>query len=75
MWEGQKATREDRRKRAMGGMTMEIRKEMIEKGTKIRSMKKGIKMERMRRGKKKRRIIKIYVGKSGMKETLQTLKK
>lgn len=75
MWERQKATEKDRKGRAMAGMTIGIRKEIMEKGTKIESVKEGIMTGRMRNEKKKWRIIWVYAEKNRLEEKLQTLEK
>lgn len=75
VWERQKATEKDRKGRAMAGMTIGIRKEIMEKGTKIESVKEGIMTGRMRNEKKKWRIIWVYAEKNRLEEKLQTLEK
>lgn len=75
MGEGQNATKENRRGRAMERMIIGKRKEMIEKGTKLILVRKGIMMGRVRNGIKKQKIIWVYVEKNGMERTLQTMEK
>lgn len=75
VWEGQKAIRKNRKGRAMGGMIMGIRKELLEKGTKIESVREGIMMGKVRIWKEKWRITGVYIGKNGMEGTLQVLEK
>lgn len=75
MWEGQKTIRKNRKGRAMGEMIMWIKKDLIEERTKIESVREGIIMGKVRNGKERWRIIGVYVGKNGIKGTLQTLEK
>lgn len=52
MGEGQNATKENRRGSAMEGMIIGIKKEMMEKETKLMSVRKRIMMDRVRNGMK-----------------------
>lgn len=61
--------------RAMAGMAIKIRKEIMEKGTKIESVNEGIMTGRVRNWKKKWRIIWVYAEKNRLEEKLQTLEK
>lgn len=68
------AKRKNRKGRAMEGMIMEIKKEIIERGTRIESTEEGIIVGRMRQGKKKWRIMGVYVGENREK-VLEKIKK
>lgn len=61
MWERQKVTRKNRKGRAIEKIIMRIRKEIIEKRTKIKSLKERIMMGRVRNRKEKWKIIWVYV--------------
>lgn len=85
MWERQKGTEKNRKgsmkgsdrkrkqwkgsERAMVGMAIEIRKEIMEKGTKIESVNEGIMTERVRNWKKKWRIIWVYAEKNRLERS------
>lgn len=57
----EKATRNNKRGKAMEKMIMGITKKIMEKGTKRESVKKEIMMGKVRNGKERWRIIKVYV--------------
>lgn len=53
----QEAKKRNKKNKVMGRMAMGIRKELLEKGTRIVEEKKGIIMRRVRIGKKSWRVI------------------
>lgn len=71
MWEAQFARR-NRKGRAMGGMIMGIRREMLEKGTKIETEREGIIIGRVKQEEERWRVVGVYVNKN-MEESLQGL--
>lgn len=56
-WGKQLAKRRGRKRRAVGGMAMGIRKELMEKGQEIKTGREGLMEERMREGREEWRII------------------
>lgn len=62
-WGVQCAKRENRKGRAMREMLMGIKKELIEKETKIEVEREGMVIGRVRRGVEKWRIVGVYVNK------------
>jgi len=61
-----------RRGRAMGGMLMGIRKELLEEGSSIEVKEEGIMVGRVKNGGERWRIVGIYVG-GDIEGTLQRL--
>lgn len=57
----QEAIRKNIKGRPRGGMVMGIRKELIEKGTKIKEVMEGMMEGRVRCGKERWRVIGMYV--------------
>lgn len=55
----QEAKKRNKKSRAMGRMAMGIRRELLEKGTRIVGEKKGVIVRRVRIGKKSWRVIGI----------------
>lgn len=75
--EVQLARRRSRKGRAMGGMLMGIRREVLERGTRIEVEEEGIMMGRVKQGREIWRIVGsvgVYVGES-MEKVLEGLRK
>lgn len=60
-WGIQYARREGKRGRAIGGMIMGVRRELMEKRTRIKGKEEGIIIERVRCGEEKWRMVGVYV--------------
>jgi len=71
-WRMQWATRNNKRGRAMGGMVMGIRKELMEKGEEIMTENEGIMVGNIKLGKQNWRIVGVYI-KDNMERMLQRL--
>lgn len=72
VWESQPAFKRNRKGRAIGGMVMGIRKEVIERELKIESGKEGVMVGRVIQGKEKWRIVGVYAS-GGIEKTLQNI--
>lgn len=62
-WGMQGATKKGKRGRVVGGMLMDIRRDLIEEGIEINVEDEGVVVEKIRRGSEKWRIIGVYVSK------------
>ncbi|XP_067208444.1 golgin subfamily A member 6-like protein 25 [Linepithema humile] len=71
-WGVQVAEKKNKKGRAMGGMIMEIKKEMMEKGKKIETEREGLIIGRIRKRKQKWRVVGVYVN-GNMEEMLQSM--
>lgn len=71
-WKVQMTKREKRKGRAMGGILMGIRKDLLEEGTSIEMKEERILMGRVKNGRKRWRIVGVYV-KGNIEGTLQRL--
>lgn len=71
-WGKQLAKRRGRKGRAVGGMAMGIRKELMEKGQEIKSGREVLMEGRVRVGRKRWRIIGVYV-QGNMEEVLKDM--
>lgn len=69
VWEEQIARRESRRGRALGGMLMGIRKQIMEKGSRIETEKEGIIAGVVKIGKERWIVVGVHVNR-GMERTL-----
>jgi len=74
VWGKQKAQRESRKRRAKGEILIEIRKELLEEGTKIEIDGDGVIIGQVRMGEEKWRIIGVYV-RGGIQKSLQDLER
>ncbi|XP_067208522.1 golgin subfamily A member 6-like protein 22 [Linepithema humile] len=71
-WGVQVAEKKNKKGRAMGGIIMGIKKEMMEKGKKIEMEREGLIIGRIRKGKQKWRVVGVYVN-GNMEEMLQSI--
>jgi len=71
-WGVQRATRKNKRGRAMGGMVMGIRRELIEKERGIKTEKEGIIVGKIKLGMQRWRIVGVYI-KDNMEGMLQKI--
>lgn len=71
-WGVQFAGKKEKRGRAMEGMLMGIRKEIIDKEFEIEKKQEGIMIERIKKGEEKWRIIGVYV-REKIEETLRRI--
>lgn len=60
-WTAQMAKRKNRKGRAMGGMIMGIRRELMEEGVKMETEKEELMVGRVKRGKERWRIVGVYI--------------
>lgn len=72
-WGRQLARRKNKKGRAMEGMIMGIRRELIERGTRIETEKEGTVVGRVERSSERWRIVGVYVKKEDMGERLKDL--
>nr|XP_012235057.1 PREDICTED: trichohyalin-like [Linepithema humile] len=73
IWGMQEAKRVNKKGRAMGGMIMGIRKDILENGTGIEKEKEGIMVGNIKIGEKRWKIIGVYVRREGIDRTLEEL--
>ncbi|XP_067207866.1 golgin subfamily A member 6-like protein 22 [Linepithema humile] len=71
-WGIQVAEKNNKKGRAMEGMIMGIKKEIMEKGKKIETEREGLIIRRIRKGKQKWRVVGVYVNQN-MEEMLQSM--
>ena len=64
--------KESKKGRAIEGMVMGIRKEMIDKNEGIRTVEEGIIQGKVKRGGEKWRLVEVYVS-GGIEETLERM--
>lgn len=64
----QMTKRKSRKERVMGGMIMGIRREMMEKGTKMETEMEGLMVEMVKRGEEKWRIVGESICRQGKDE-------
>lgn len=73
VWGWQGATREGKRGRAMGGLVMGVRKNLVGGQVAVEAKGEGIIVGRVRIGEKRWKVIGVYVGKRGIEETLREI--
>ena len=72
VWGKQMAKRISEKRRAMGEMVMDIRKELIDREERIKTIEERIMERKIKRGREKWRIVRVYVN-EGIKKTLERL--
>ncbi|XP_036148384.1 uncharacterized protein LOC118647469 [Monomorium pharaonis] len=73
-WGVQKASRKNRKGRAMGGMIVGIRKELGDKGRKIVELGEGLMSVEIKIGRESWRIVGVYIKEEGREGAMQILK-
>ena len=73
-WGVQKASRKNRKGRAMGGMVVGIRKELSDRGSKIVELGEGLLSVGIKIGKESWRIVGVYIKEEGREGAMQLLR-
>lgn len=75
VWEIQTARKRNRKRRAIRGTVMRIRKKLLEEETGFEKEREAIMMGRIRRGTERWKIVRVYAKKEGLEGTLEDLKR